>query len=358
MVWRRELGTGLVHLIGERNVAAMGRQIARDDALAALHERHAILFHDLLDLLRVIFEREFDHIFEEGVGLAHADGDLELQRDRVVHEIDRDDVDRLVLDGLHPAGEWAKHRRDIKLTVQRPLHHIPRLMLRHEIAVVGLSLQLDVVDDATFGEGCANARSLEHADLEVFELGIVEARQLKPLVVAIDQNVGRLVDGEGGEQAGIIGRNVEHHIAHALLEGLTCQTPLDERTPVIFETRAQGPGKQLGHLVLEAFALDVGQGHVARIGADIQDLQLLGFIGSLGRRPDGDLLAGREIVVFLAEVSLRLVSGRVGGRRRKGDSNKAKAQNDIAQMHGGTGLTCDLSGAPERLGLIKCGASL
>ena len=43
----------------------------------------------------MILKREFEHVFQEGVGLAHADAELELERHFVIIEIDRQDRDRL-----------------------------------------------------------------------------------------------------------------------------------------------------------------------------------------------------------------------------------------------------------------------
>ena len=178
----------------------MRRQVARHEALAALHERHAVILQDLLDLLLLILEGEFEHVFQEGVGLAHADGEIEFERHAVFLEIDRLNGERLVLHGLEPAGERSPDGGDVELAVEHLLHAPPGLMLGNEVGVMGLRLERDVVDDAALGEGLADARGLEHADLQILELRIVEAGQLKALVVAIGQNIGRAIDREGGEQ--------------------------------------------------------------------------------------------------------------------------------------------------------------
>ena len=272
----------------------------------------------------MILERELEQIFQEGVRLAHAERELELERRPVVHQIDRKDGDRLALHGLDPTGEGAEHRGDVELAVQHPLHHVPGLVLRNEIAVVGLQLQLDVVDDAALGERRANARGLEHADRQILELGIVEVLDLDALVAAVNEHIGRLVNREGGEQAAVGRRHVEHHVAHMLIEGCAGQAALDEGLPVIIEPRAHGIGQELRQLVLEAFALHVGKGHVARVGADIQDPELLVFVGCLGGRADGDVLARRQLVEELALVSLNgLFFG--GGRRLGGKAESGKA---------------------------------
>ena len=62
----------------------MRRQVARHDALAALHQRHAVIVQDLGDLFLLILESEFEHVFQEGIGLAHADGEIELERNPVL----------------------------------------------------------------------------------------------------------------------------------------------------------------------------------------------------------------------------------------------------------------------------------
>ena len=188
-------------------------------------------------------------------------------------------------------------------------------MLDDEIAVVGLSLEFHIVDDAALGESGANAGGLEYADLQILELGIVKAAEFEALVVAISEHVRRLIDRKRGEQPSVSGRHVEHDIAHVLIEGLPGQTALDEGTPGIDDPRAHGLAEKRGELVLEPLLLDVGEGHVAGVGAYGEGFELLGLIGRLGRGPDGDLLARRELVEFLAEVSLDLLFGRVGGQR-------------------------------------------
>ena len=184
LVRRSEVGTRLVIGLGDLGIGAVGRQIARDDAFAALDERHAVILEDLLDILLVILKRELDHVFEEGVGAAHANPELEFERHLIVHHVDRQDGDRLALHGLDPAGEGTEYRGHVELAIEHALDDVPGLVLDHDIGVVGLGLEFEVVHDAAPGERHADARRLEHADLEILELGIVEAGDLKALVVA------------------------------------------------------------------------------------------------------------------------------------------------------------------------------
>ena len=143
-------------------------------------------------------------------------------------------------------------------------------MLGHEVGVVALHLQLNVVDDAALGEGPAQGRGLEHADLQILQLRIVETGQLEPFVVAIGQHVGGLVDRNRGQHRSVIGRHVEQHVAHALIEGLPRETALQERAPVEGDARAERIAEHLGHLVLEALPLMFdsgmlpGSAHTAR----------------------------------------------------------------------------------------------
>ena len=291
-----------------------------------------------VDFLGLILERELEHVFQEGVGLAHANGEIEFERHAVILEVHRQNGERLMLHSLEPAGERTPHGGDVEFAVQGLLHRPPRLMLDDQVCVVGLGLQRDIVDDAALGEGLADARGLEHADLQILELWIVKPGQLKTLVVAIGKHISRAIDGEGGEQASVIRRHVEHHVAHALIEGLPCEAALDEGAPRIGHASAHGLAEQRRQLILEALLLDVGERHVAGVGTDIERAELLRLVGGLGRGSDGDLLARGEIIKLFAQVALEGSFCGVGCKRRQGKTGNAKRRHQDTKGHGGSGF--------------------
>src|SRR4029450_3427397 len=124
-------------------VASMGRQVALHEAAAALHERHAEISQDLLDLVLLILHGELEHVFEEGIGLAHARSDVEFERDIVFPKVDRLNGDGRALH-FNPAGEWSPNRGNIEIAIDHLLHLIPRLVLRLEIGVVANDVELHV----------------------------------------------------------------------------------------------------------------------------------------------------------------------------------------------------------------------
>ncbi len=322
----------------------MGRQVARDDAFRALHERHAVIFQDLLDLIGIILQRKLEHVFEERVGLAHADRHLELERHGIVVEIDRLNGDRLVLHGLHPAGEGAIHASDIDIAVHGALHDVPGLMLRNDVAVVRLSLKHDVIEDTPLVEGLADARGLVHPDLEIFQLGIVKAAELEALVAGISEHIGGLVDRFGREHQLIVRRHVEHHVAHVHSESLPRQATLDGRSPVEGHLGAHGLAEQLSQLLLVALLIDAGERHVARIGADFELLQPLRLIGGLGGGPNGDLFAGKQVFEVLAQIPADFcLSG--GWKRGASQGGDGKGYRENSQEHGGHWGFSRVSGA-------------
>ena len=123
LVRRGEVRTRLEVLLIRRDVAAMRRQVALHEAFRALDERHAVIAQDLLDFVLLIVEREFEHVFEEGVGLAHADGEIELERHGVVLKIDRQDgrAARASWSCSQPAN-GSEHAGDIEIAVRHVLH--------------------------------------------------------------------------------------------------------------------------------------------------------------------------------------------------------------------------------------------
>ena len=79
----------------------------------------------------------------------------------------------------------------------------------------------------------------------------------------------------------------------AIIVGRPGESALDEGLPMIFDLGARGLGQQLGQLVLETFPLRAGQRHIARVGANVEGLELLAFVGRLSRGTDCNVLARR-----------------------------------------------------------------
>ena len=125
--------------------------------------------------------------------------------------------------------------------------------------------------------------------------------------------------------AAVIGRHVEHHVAHVAVEGFARKAALDEGAPRIGDLRAHRLAEQRRQLVLETFLLDVGQRHVAGIGTDSEGAKLLPLVGGLGGGADGDLLARGEIVELLAEVALWGIFRGIGRHGRQGKTGNAEA---------------------------------
>ena len=94
--------------------------------------------------------------------------------------------------------------------------------------------------------------------------------------------------------------------------------------------------------------LDVGERHVAGIGADVEHPQLLRLVGGLGRGPDGDVLARRELVVVFAEISLDwlLVGGFSRDETEAGETDRDGRKK--SNCHGGHGVTSLTWGADDR----------
>ena len=101
-------------------VGAMRGDVAGDDAVAALDERHAEIGEDLGDLVLLGHQRLVENELQDDVGVLHADRQTELERHLVFHE-----VDGLQRDGraflLHPAGERSPDADDVELTVNQLL---------------------------------------------------------------------------------------------------------------------------------------------------------------------------------------------------------------------------------------------
>ncbi len=198
----------------------MRGQIARHDTLAALDQRHAVILQDLGDLVGLILKGEIEHVFQKGVSLAHADAEIELKRRLVFPEIYRLHHDRFAL-GLAPAGERPPDGGDIEVAVHHLLHLPIGLMLGLQVGVMGDDGERDVVDNAVAGENLAHAGRLEHANPQLLELRVVEAFDVDAFVIAVGQHVGGAVDRHRGEQRAVGHGNVDHHIAHAGVEGLS-----------------------------------------------------------------------------------------------------------------------------------------
>src|SRR5262245_13619179 len=136
-------------------VATMGGQIALHKTAAALHERHAEISQDLLDLVLLIFHGEFEHVFEEGIGLAYARSNVEFERDIVFPKIHRLNGDGRAL-SFNPPSEWSPNRGNIEIAIDHLLHLIPRLVFRLEIGIVGDDVELHV-GDAVLGQRLTNS---------------------------------------------------------------------------------------------------------------------------------------------------------------------------------------------------------
>ena len=63
----------------------MRRQVAGDDAIAALDERNAVVGEDFGDLVLLGHQRVVEHELQNDVGILHADRKAELER-HVVHQ--------------------------------------------------------------------------------------------------------------------------------------------------------------------------------------------------------------------------------------------------------------------------------
>src|SRR5581483_9844705 len=128
-------------------VAAVGRQGSFHHAAAALHQRNTVIREDLLDLRLVILEREIEDVLKHGVGLAYANGKVELKRNSIFPEVYRLKGDGLAL-GLDPAGEWTPHGSEVELSIHHLLDLIPGLMLDVDVGVMADGLDRHIVEDA------------------------------------------------------------------------------------------------------------------------------------------------------------------------------------------------------------------
>ncbi len=87
------------------------------------------------------------------------------------------------------------------------------------------------------------------------------------IALAVNQDIGRMVIGVGVlDQPGALG------ISHDEVTGVAAQRVWDIARPFlepdIFEGRVKLGRDQLGELILEAFSLRVGKGHVVGVGAN------------------------------------------------------------------------------------------
>ena len=107
------------------------------------------------------------------------------------------------------------------------------------------------------------------------------------------------------------------------VEGLRGQAALEQGPPIVARPRAHGLGENIGDLVLQALLLDVGERHVAGIGADDERSELLRLVGGFRGGADGDLLARRELVELFAEIALDRLFRRSGRSRDEAETGEA-----------------------------------
>jgi hypothetical protein len=175
-----EVGTRLKVLLRDRVVITVRRQVASDQAAAALHERNAVAPQDLLDLVLLVLKGEFEGIFQQHVGLTHTDGEVELERYRVFPKIHGLNGDRLTL-RLDPAGKWPPNRRDVEIAVDDLLHLIIGLIFRLQVCVMGNDVKLEIVDDAVLHQRLANAEVWKTPIFSCLSLGSSKLLKSKPL---------------------------------------------------------------------------------------------------------------------------------------------------------------------------------
>ena len=272
---------------------AMRGKIAFDDTGRTADERHAVIVEDLRDLVLGLFEGEVDLEFEHDVGVLHAPGERELERDGAVHEVCRLHRERRAA-LLHPARERSPNGGDVELAVDDALNLAPGLSLGAEVGVSDDDVDIEALLDAAGCERLADAGMLEDADPERLELRIVQILDLEALVVAIGEDVGGAVDRRGHQQARIVGRHVDEHLAFIVVEGIAGQSALEIGAPEERDVGAHLAPDGGRDLVLEAFELIVGQRHVAGIGTcdEVWHHQRLGgFLGG-GQFRRGELVIG------------------------------------------------------------------
>ena len=107
------------------------------------------------------------------------------------------------------------------------------------------------------------------------------------------------------------------------VEGLAIERALEHRPPKEAHLGTHGLAENVGDLVLHALLLDVGERHVAGIGADDDAIDLLRLVGGLRGGADGDLLARGEIVELFAEIARKGLFRRNRRSRDEAESGEA-----------------------------------
>ena len=206
---------------------------------------------------------------------------------------------------------------------------------------MGNDVKLEIVDDAVLHQRLANARGLEHADLQLLELGIVEAVEVEAFVVAIGEHVSGAINRRGGELRAVIGGHIDRITSHLCASKVS---RLSARSSIGRQRSSPGrpwPRREAcGDLVLHALLLDVGERHVAGIGADDDAIDLLRLVGGLRGGADGNLLARGEIVELFARSRVKgFFAATAGAATRPRTARQMATAVKIRRVMGDTGVT-------------------
>jgi hypothetical protein len=194
------------------------------------------------------------------------------------------------LNGTRPARRTARagrssrrsapHERDVDRAATRSFRRSRLIALR----IPGLALiGNDLVEQAMLEQPVGRRRLADYTELERFQLGWLEAEQIRrnrhavePFALHVHQRIGRAVVGLRGRSE-LEPRGYAHDEVALEAVGVgvaSAQRVADEahplRKPRVLERPSQIARQELGNLVLEAFARAVRERQVVRILADAE----------------------------------------------------------------------------------------